>query len=157
MKINKKDPIKNSIKIFQKIIYKKMNKKTSLQIIALFLIELTLILPIYSAMVFADLSSIQAKGIDGVNNFIREQDFIAFKATASISGDSQITPNQVVLGSSNNFDTCNAAVNGFECSLRFPSNSTDIFDPRAIPYTINLKNDNAILSIQKAITCMLTT
>ncbi len=137
-----KVPIKNSIKIFQKIIYKKMNKKTSLQIIALFLIELTLILPIYSAMVFADLSSIQAKGIDGVNNFIREQDFIAFKATASISGDSQITPNQVVLGSSNNFDTCNAAVNGFECSLRFPSNSTDIFDPRAIPYTINLKNDN---------------
>ncbi|MBI2208223.1 hypothetical protein HYU50_01905 [Candidatus Woesearchaeota archaeon] len=117
-----------------------MNKKYR-QKIAVMLSILVVMLPIYSSIVFANLSKIEARGKDNVNNYMREEDFITFKATASISGDSAITPNQVLLGSDLQFDSCKAGIDGFDCTLRFPGNGTTVFDARAIPYTVTLKND----------------
>jgi len=117
-----------------------MDKKIK-KSIALFMIHLIMILTLYLPIVFADLSNIEARGQDNIKNFIRQKDFIKFKATVSITGDSAITPNQVLLGSNLPFDVCKASVDGFECELRFPSNGTENFDSRAIPYTITLKND----------------
>ncbi|MEK6968303.1 MAG: hypothetical protein AABX51_06745 [Nanoarchaeota archaeon] len=117
-----------------------MTKKYK-QKIAVILSILVIMLPIYSSMVFADLLMIEARGQNNVKNYIRENDFITFKATASITGNSTITPNQVILGSNLQFDSCEAGIDGFDCTLRFPGNGTTVFDARAIPYTITLKDD----------------
>src|SRR3989338_203616 len=98
-------------------------------------------LPVYSSIVFADLSRTEARGQNNVTNYIKENDFITFKATASIVGDSAITPNQVLLGSDLQFDSCKAGIDGFDCTLRFPENGTTVFDAKAVPYTVTLKND----------------
>jgi len=103
---------------------------------------LIFILSIYSTIVFADLTSIEARGQDNAKNIIRDNDFILFKVTASITGDSDITPDQVLLGSSLGFDECIAGLNAFDCTLRFPSEGTNSFDATAIPFTITLKNDD---------------
>ena len=117
-----------------------MTKKYK-QKIAVILSILVIMLPIYSSIVFADLSMIEARGQNNVKDYIRENDFITFKATASITGNSTITPNQVILGSNLQFDSCEAGIDGFDCTLRFPGNGTTVFDARAIPYTITLKDD----------------
>jgi hypothetical protein len=109
--------------------------------IAMFMVLIVVMLPIYSALVIADLS-IEARGSDNILNFVKEEDFITFKAVASISGDNQITPNQVTLGSSLEFDSCIVGINGHECKLRFPASGNDVFDARSIPYTITLKDDS---------------
>jgi len=118
------------------MLFKKFRKK-----IAILMILLVVMLPLYSASVFAALE-VEARGEFNVKNFIKETDYIIFKATASIPGDDAITPNQLVLGSSVNFDSCAASINGFNCQLRFPQQGTDRFDAKGIPYTITLKNDN---------------
>ena len=117
-----------------------MNKNYK-QKIAVLMILLVIMLPIYSSIVFADLANIEARGQDNIKNFIKEEDFIIFKATVSITGDDTITPNQVLLGSNLKFDSCAAGISGFDCQLRFPSEGTTNFDAAAIPYTITLKND----------------
>src|SRR3989344_591871 len=111
------------------------------QKVAVLMILLVVMLPIYSSMVFADLSKIEARGKDNINNYIRENDFITFKATASIAGDTAITASQVLLGSNLQFDSCKAGIDGFDCTLRFPGNGTTVFDAKAVPYTVTLKND----------------
>ncbi len=123
-------------------------KKTSLQIIALFCIELILLLPIYSAVVFADIIRIQAKGTDGINNYIRQKDFISFIATVEISGDNDITPNQVRIEQpppSVEFDACtqNPNTGYFECTERLPPREDLNFLGLApFSYTIGLRDDN---------------
>jgi len=109
--------------------------------IAMFMVLIVVMLPIYSALVIADLS-IEARGSDNVINFVKEEDFINFKAIVSINGDNQITPNQVTLGSDLEFDSCIVGINGHECKLRFPASGNDVFDARSIPYTITLKDDS---------------
>jgi len=115
---------------------KKYKKK-----IAILMVLLVIMIPVYSSIVLADLSKIDASGKDNVNSYIRENDFINFKATASVSGDSAITAEQVLLGSNLQFDSCQAGISGFDCALRFPANGTTVFDARAVPYTVTLKND----------------
>ncbi|MBI2134530.1 hypothetical protein HYU09_00935 [Candidatus Woesearchaeota archaeon] len=111
------------------------------QKIAVLMVLLVIMLPVYSSLAFADLSKIEARGKDNVNNYIRESDFITFKATATVPGDTAITASQVLLGSNLQFDSCKAGIDGFDCTLRFPGNGTTLFDAKAIPYTITLKND----------------
>ena len=62
--------------------------------IASFLITLVLTLPLYTANVHAALS-VTVKNSDGVNDFVKEDDFLEFKAIASIQGDADITPDQI--------------------------------------------------------------
>ena len=108
--------------------------------IAALMILLVIMLPVYSASVFASLS-VEARGQDNVKNYVKEEDFIVFKATASINGDDTISSNQIFLGSDLEFNSCAAGIDGFDCALKFPSNGTTAFDAKAIPYTITLKND----------------
>ena len=113
-----------------------------LQLISTFMITLVITIPIYSASVFAGLGHIGAKGSDNVDGYIKENDHITFEATASISGDAKISRDQVWMGENFIFDSCTRSVDVYECKLRYPKNGTTEFIPRAIPYTINLKDDN---------------
>ncbi len=113
-----------------------------LQLIATFMIALVVTIPVYSANVFAGISNVVAKGSGGVNNYIGEDDYVIFEATASISGDAKIDADQVWLGENFRFDECEAGVDGYECTLRYPSEGNVNFDPRALPYTVILKDDD---------------
>ncbi len=118
-----------------------MNKINYLRFIASFMITLIITIPIYSASVFAGLSNTKAKGSDGIDGYVRVDDYITFETTASISGDVNITPNQVWLGVMYAFNNCPAGISGFDCRLRFPASGTTTSSPQAILYTINLCND----------------
>ncbi|MBS3130794.1 hypothetical protein J4212_00020 [Candidatus Woesearchaeota archaeon] len=113
---------------------------------AVLMILLVISMPIYSAAVLGQLSNVQARGLDSINGYIREQDAVTFNAVASISSDADITKNQVLLGSATKpFDSCKPHPNGFECTKRHPSNGTAQFGfgPFSPPtaYTIVLKDD----------------
>ena len=108
--------------------------------LAVLMILLVIMLPIYSASVLASLN-IEARGQNSVKNYVKEEDVITFKAIASIPGDNVITPSQVLLGSNLKFDSCAPSIDGFDCLLRFPANGTTVFDAKAIPYTVTLRND----------------
>lgn len=115
--------------------------KTILQTIALFCIELILILPIYSAVVFADISGIKAYGSDGIVDYIKTEDFITFEAL--ISSIEEINPEQVTLGQNIIFNTCDSNPVGYLCKLRYPSSGTDSFTG-INRFTINLNSGNKI-------------
>src|SRR3989338_8224511 len=66
---------------------------------AVLMVLLVISMPIYSAAVLGQLSNVQARGLDSINGYIREQDAVTFNAVASISSDADITKNQVLLGS----------------------------------------------------------
>ena len=120
-----------------------MDKKIKyLQLIATFMISLVITIPVYSASVFADLDEINAKGSDGVDNYVKENDYVEFEATASISGDTEITPEQVWMGSKSEFDSCSIGATGYDCKLKYPTNGTLDWNLKAVPYTINLKDDD---------------
>src|SRR3989338_5342689 len=112
-----------------------------LQFIASFLIVLVLTIPFYVASAYATIDRITVKGGDNIEGFAKANDFLNFNAQASITNDT-ITNEQVVLGSNVRFDRCNPSGNGSECTLRFPSNGTESFEPRAVSFTINLFDDN---------------
>ena len=120
------------------------------KIAALAMIQLMLILTLNTPLVFAAINSVEARGQDNINNYIKEQDFITFKAKVSVTGDSAITPDQVLLGSNLQFDSCQADIDGFACQLRFPASGTNVFDPKDVPYTITLKNDAGTIVGTKA-------
>jgi len=105
-----------------------------------------LVLPI----ALADSLSIEARGSDDVLNFIRGVDTIIFKATASITGDADITPNQILLGTNLQFDSCGASISGVDCFLRFPASGTQTFEAVAMPYTITLKNDLGAIAVRQS-------
>ena len=85
-----------------------MNKINYLRFIASFMITLIITIPIYSASVFAGLNNTKAKGSDGIDGYIRVDDYVTFETTASISGDI-ITQNQVWLGAKDSFFKRNPA------------------------------------------------
>src|SRR3989338_6639129 len=116
-------------------------KKESLQGIAMFMAMLIVMIPIYSASVYAGLSNAEAKGSVGINGFVKDNDSIDFKIYASIANDT-ITPNQVMLGTFFNFSSCTPSINDFICILKYPSTGTTEFLQKSTPYTINLYNDS---------------
>jgi len=121
-------------------------RKQSYRRLASFLMFLVISIPFYTASVFGQIESIDAKGKAGISNFINENDQITFKAVIKMQSDPQITTNQVLLGNTLQFDSCAPGTNGVECMLKFPKNSTTIFDSGPLPYTVTLKNDaNAVV------------
>ena len=117
-----------------------LDKRGYLQSIAIFMSCLIISLPIYSASVFAGLDNIAAKGSDGIDDYVRADDYVNFEVTASIEGD-EIGKEQVFLGDTYEFDSCTAGFEGYECELKYPASGTYPWGSGAQPYTINLKDD----------------
>jgi len=121
-----------------------------IQFIASFLICLVLTIPFYVTSVHATLNSIGVKGSDNINSYAKANDFLTFNAQASIAGDASITTNQVQLGSGLQFNTCTAALNVTDCTLRFPAAGSDSFELKSIPFTIKLFKDDGSLDDEKS-------
>lgn len=109
---------------------------------ASFMIALIVSLPIYSASVFADISSIGAVGSDNIEDYVKEDDYIEFRVSASLDDDDAIDESQVWLGENLQFSSCSASVDGFDCTIRYPESGTSKFLSRPIPYTVHLKDDS---------------
>ncbi|MBL7055694.1 hypothetical protein ISS07_02155 [Candidatus Woesearchaeota archaeon] len=119
----------------------KMHKK-SRKISAILLLSMLIILPINSSLALAGIIDVNAEGKDKVNGYIRETDQVDFSVSATIAGDTEITTNQVLLGSNVEFGSCTAGIDGFDCTLKFPDSGDTTFDAKQIPYTITLKSDS---------------
>ena len=121
-----------------------MKKNSYLQFIASLLVSLVLTIPFYTTSVYASISKVSVKGIDGIDGYAKSRDSLAFSIEASISNDT-ITNEQVVLGTNIKFNNCISAANGSECNLRLPANGTESFEAKSLPFTINLfKDDNTL-------------
>ena len=118
-----------------------MNAK---KLTAMFVMSLVLALPVYSSLAMAGLSNLEIKGIDGVNGYVRRQDFLDIKAIVSLEGDSVITSNQVRFGGIN-FDSCTAGAGGYVCTLRFPPSGYTDFNAESTPIFVSLYSDDNIL------------
>ena len=88
--------------------------KTKLQITAMYMAMLIVMIPVYSATVFAELNDVRAKGTDSIYNYMRVNDNVTFEAKANITGDSAIGPTQLWLGSATAFAACSPAVVGID-------------------------------------------
>lgn len=122
-----------------------MSRKEYLHFVASFLIALVLTIPFYTTSVYAAINKVTVKGSDGIEGFARSTDSLNINAQVSISGDT-ITKDQVILGSGTQFDACTASINnGSECTLRFPSNGTEQFEAKSVPFTISLFRDDKTL------------
>ncbi len=110
-----------------------MHKKKYIEFIGTFLIILILTIPFS----IAKINSVSASGSDGVEGYMKPNDFLNFIVQAVING-AAITQEQLKLGNKIQFDKCSAsASSGSECSARYPSSSTDSFIG-IISYTITL-------------------
>ena len=127
-----------------------MRKEKYLEIVALFLIVLVLTIPFYTTSVYASLNSIGVKGSDNINNYAKASDFLTFNAQASIANDTSITANQVQLGSGTQFNSCTAAGNASDCTLRFPASGNDSFELKSVPFTVRLFRDDNFLDDEKS-------
>lgn len=122
-----------------------MNKKKYLEFVASFLIVLVLTIPFYVADVHATIEQVSVKGGDGIEGYAKPNDFLNFKVKAFIDND-KIEPAQVILGADNKFQKCAADVSSsYDCTLRFPSSGTEDFEPRSLPFSINLFNGDGTL------------
>ena len=119
--------------------------KTKLQITAMYMAMLIVMIPVYSATVFAELNDVRAKGTDSIYNYMRVNDNVTFEAKANITGDSAIGPTQLWLGSATAFAACSPAVVGidvYDCSLaNYPITGIST----TLLFTVNLYNDTGTL------------
>ncbi len=94
--------------------------------IAMFLIVLVVMIPVYSSFVFAGLSNGNLEGIDKVKGYYRSTDEVKISVTASIEGDSEISTSQVKLNDQD-FQDC-SLIEGEDFSCY---------------YTVNLESENS--------------
>ncbi len=113
------------------------------KLITIFLIQLVSTIPFYAADVYAagQITSVIAKGKDGINGFRKSNDAITFIVKANIDGNS-ISKDNLLLGSSIKFAKCEpATTTGSECEVRYPITGTKEITSKSSTYTINLVND----------------
>lgn len=130
-----------------------MNKENYLQIVASFLIALVLTIPSNVSIAYGAISKITVKGGEGIEGFAKSNDFLIFEVLAAI-GNETINREQVKLGTTI-FDNCAKKNNLHECTLRVPSAGTQTFEPRAIPFTINLFKGNGAVDDSKTGTILI--
>ena len=106
-------------------------------IISILMILLIITMPIS----FADIISYKISGNESINKVVRNQDTLNVEALVNIVGDNEISPDQVWLGSTIQFDSCVKDINGYLCKLKFPAAGKRTFSEKE-PYVINLHNDN---------------
>ena len=111
-----------------------MNKK----ITALFIMCMIIILPVYSASVFAGINNVGIFGNDEVDGYRKESDLTYVEANVSISGDNDITPEQVFFNDIK-FNNCKASENYFTCILGINRNK---LEAKTHSFTIKLKDDS---------------
>jgi len=105
---------------------------------------LVIALPVYSASVFAGIVRASATGgTDGIENYIRDEDWVFFNVDLTIHDDDDITPDQLMLLPAGiAFDNCvGPNLDGTTtCTLRFPGVDTWYFIGES-PYVIRAYND----------------
>ncbi len=106
------------------------------KISAIFAIMLILMLPIYSANVFASINNVRVFGNDQLEGYRREDDLTYVLADVSISGDDAINPEQVFFNNQE-FSNCMASGDYFTCVLGLNKNK---IEPKTHSFTINLKD-----------------
>ncbi|MBI4176705.1 MAG: hypothetical protein HY518_05855, partial [Candidatus Aenigmarchaeota archaeon] len=80
---------------------------------------------------------VKAQGRDNVEGAIRATDAISIEALITgLSGAA--LPSQVRLGTSQNFSSCSAALNGSLCQVRFPASGEQGFDAGEMLFTVTL-------------------
>lgn len=117
-----------------------LNKK--LAAIAIFMIALIILIPVYSANAIATSFSVYTiSGKDGVNGYRKYDDQTLITAQAELDGDSDITPNQVRFGT-DSFSTCvNIGGGIFQCSYASLQFSVT---PKSYSVSLYLWNDTNI-------------
>lgn len=113
------------------------------KLIAILICSLIIALPLYSSSVYAGLTELRVEGIDGVDGYIRSEDFIKITVTASIDEDSDITNEQVRLKKVRSFDSCGEGTSGTDCSIRIPREGTRRFAGTK-PFTVELFYDGGV-------------
>ncbi|MDD5086205.1 MAG: hypothetical protein PHV16_00465 [Candidatus Nanoarchaeia archaeon] len=108
------------------------------KISAMFAIMLILVLPVYSASVFASINNIGVFGDNNFNGFRKEDDVTFVIANVSISGDNDIGPQQVFFNENQRFTGCEASGDYFTCILGLNKNT---LKPDTYKFTIRLKDD----------------
>ncbi len=114
--------------------------KTNKKLIALFVVCLIIALPVSTAGAFADYLSVNRySGSNGLNGYSKKYDQWLINATASITGDSEITPNQLKIGD-NEFQQCSVTPAGnYECE--YVTGLTSMI-PGSWPITVKLYDDS---------------
>jgi len=123
---------------------------------AIGLLALMLSLPLYSASVYAEISSVRVHGQNNVDDYIKERDRAEIVVTASIPGDyppgsNGITGDQLKLGGNTGF-SCSPATSGtnnYVCTISDPPSGTKLFSVAEIPYTVTLYNDAGGINAQR--------
>ncbi|MDO8740923.1 MAG: hypothetical protein Q7J54_05125 [Candidatus Woesearchaeota archaeon] len=117
-----------------------LNKKIAS--IALFMMALIILIPVYSANAIATSFSVYTiSGKDGVNGYRRYDDQTLITAQAELDGDSDITPNQVRFGT-DSFSTCvNIGGGIFQCSY---SSLQFAITPKSYTVSLYLWNDTNV-------------
>ena len=84
-----------------------MNKKI-IYAKALLMVLLILVLPIYVSKAYAatNLNVTRYSGDDNANGYVNEYDRWIFEAEAEIEGDSEITPEQIIINDRVEFQEC---------------------------------------------------
>jgi len=108
------------------------------KIIALFMVCMIIALPIYSASVFAGINNVGIFGNDYLEGYRKENDLTYVEANVSISGDEDITSEQISFNDIN-FNDCKAYEDYFKCVLGINRN---VLEPKKHSFTIKLKDDS---------------
>ena len=91
----------------------------------------------------AGLRNMEVYGRDNIDGYLREEDQLTIKVSASIDGEA-VNANQVRLNANLNFSSCAAGIDGYDCTLVWPSNGTWFFS-RSTDFFVNLYSNSSIL------------
>ena len=129
------------------------------KIIAIFMIELILLIPIYSSLVFAGIFDYYVYGDDEVESYARDKnDPLTFTVKANIQGDAEIDETQLELmggaqGTGFPFDDCDPGADYNICTLKKDFSSIyDFCDKGELEYfTVYLYDDYGVRKDQQEI------
>src|SRR3989338_3445306 len=123
-------------------------KQSEIRGIAILMMALIVIIPVYSADAMARIVSARVYGVDNISGYARKQDNVVINATVTIPDDTNITASQMKVGDKN-FDNCellNEVQKTFICTY------STISDSIAGTFTYQLKSydDNKNLDDQRS-------
>ncbi|PIO03556.1 hypothetical protein COT48_04370, partial [Candidatus Woesearchaeota archaeon CG08_land_8_20_14_0_20_47_9] len=76
-----------------------LQHKIMIRIAATIVIALLLSIPAYTAVSASSLKDVKTSGADGIEGFRKARDKTIISVTAEVTGDSDVTPNQVLVES----------------------------------------------------------
>lgn len=121
--------------------------------VCLVMFVLILSLPLHSALVFAEIRKATVHGSDNINGYRRTlNDKTIIEAEAKLSGDTDITPNQLRIaaeGRTTQFKECTKVSDGY-ARCTYSTNPNSLEDPAKVyPFSVQLYSDANILADEK--------